>query len=315
MRALIGKASNFIKVKEQIATVAPFEISVLILGESGTGKEKVARAVHNLSERRDKPFIKVNCAAIPDTLMESELFGYERGAFTGAFDRRIGKFEQANGGTIFLDEIGDVPLDLQVKLLCVLQEREVVRLGGNQVIKIDVRIVAATNCNLEKAIASGKFRLDLYYRLNVFPIVMPPLRHRREDIPELVGYFINRLTARMGREPKEITAEALQTLMHYNWPGNIRELENIIERSLVLNKDSLISYIELPDNEQLDEPVVPHDGKIKTIKELEKDHIMATLEYCNGKVSGSGGAAELLDIPPNTLFARIKKLGIAKNFQ
>ena len=219
---LIGKASNFIKVKEQIATVAPFEISVLILGESGTGKEKVARAVHNLSERRDKPFIKVNCAAIPDTLMESELFGYERGAFTGAFDRRIGKFEQANGGTIFLDEIGDVPLDLQVKLLCVLQEREVVRLGGNQVIKIDVRIVAATNCNLEKAIASGKFRLDLYYRLNVFPIVMPPLRHRREDIPELVGYFINRLTARMGREPKEITAEALQTLMHYNWPGNIR---------------------------------------------------------------------------------------------
>jgi len=312
---LIGDAPNFAKVKEQITTVAPFDISVLILGESGTGKERVARAVHNLSARKNKPFIKVNCAAIPETLIESELFGYEKGAFTGAADRRIGKFEQANGGTIFLDEIGEIPLDLQVKLLCVLQEREVVRLGGNQIIKIDVRIVAATNRNLEKAIANGEFRLDLYYRLNVFPILMPPLRHRKEDIPALVGFFIDILTKRMGTNNKTITDDAMQTLLQYNWPGNIRELENIIERNLVLNKGNVIHHIELPENRQSGEPEVPQDRKIKTIKELEKEHIIATLEYCKGKVSGSGGAAELLDIPPNTLFARLKKLGIAKTFE
>ena len=312
---LVGNAPYFQKVKEQIVTVAPFDISVLILGESGTGKEKVARAIHNLSDRQNKPMIKVNCAAIPATLIESELFGYERGAFTGALDRRIGKFEQANGGTIFLDEIGEIPMDLQVKLLCVLQEREVVRLGSNQVIKIDVRIIAATNCNLEKAIANGKFRLDLYYRLNVFPITMPPLRQRKEDIPALTRHFINVLTARMGRSTKEISAEALQQLTDYNWPGNIRELENIVERSLVLNKGDIIAQIELPELEKIEEPVAQHDTKIKTIKELEKEHILATLQYCNGQVSGAGGAAELLDMPANTLFARIKKLGLSKDFQ
>lgn len=312
---LVGSAPNFQKVKEQVTTVAPFDISVLILGESGTGKEKVARAIHNLSERKAKPMIKVNCAAIPATLIESELFGYERGAFTGAADRRIGKFEQANGGTIFLDEIGEIPMDLQVKLLCVLQEREIVRLGGNLVIKVDVRIIAATNCNLEKAIAAGRFRLDLYYRLNVFPITMPPLRQRKEDIAALARHFVISLTAKMGRNAKDISDDALKTLLEYNWPGNIRELENIIERSLVLNKGSIIEHIELPEHEKTEELAIPQDGKIKTIKELEKEHILNTLQYCNGKVSGTGGAAELLDMPANTLFAKIKKLGLSKDFQ
>jgi transcriptional regulator with PAS, ATPase and Fis domain len=258
--------------------------------------------------------IKVNCAAIPATLIEAELFGYEKGSFTGAFDRRIGKFEQANGGTIFLDEIGDIPLDLQVKLLCVLQEREIVRLGSNQVIKIDIRIIAATNCNLEKAIAAGRFRLDLYYRLNVFPITMPALRDRKEDIPALSRYFISNLTAKMGRRTKGISAEALRSLTAYDWPGNIRELENIIERSLILNRGDIIEQVELPESQIKEESQPLSDGRIKTIREIERDHIMSTLNYCNGKVSGAGGAAELLDMPANTLFARIKKLGITKDF-
>lgn len=312
---LVGNASVFTKIKEQVSTVAGFDISVLILGESGTGKEKIARAIHELSDRRAKPMIKVNCAAIPATLIEAELFGYEKGSFTGAYDRRIGKFEQANGGTIFLDEIGDIPLDLQVKLLCVLQEREIVRLGSNQVIKVDIRIIAATNCNLEKAIAAGRFRLDLYYRLNVFPITMPPLRDRKEDIPALARYFVANLTTKMGRRAKDISAAALKSLTAYDWPGNIRELENIIERSLVLNRGDLIEEVELPENQLSEIPVQLPDGKIKTIRELEKEHIMSTLQYCNGKVSGAGGAAELLDMPANTLFARIKKLGILKDFE
>jgi len=312
---LVGSAPAFTKIKQQVGTVASFDISVLILGESGTGKEKIARAIHNLSDRRSKPMIKVNCAAIPATLIEAELFGYEKGSFTGAYDRRIGKFEQANGGTIFLDEIGDIPLDLQVKLLCVLQEREIVRLGSNQIIKVDIRIIAATNCNLEKAIAAGRFRLDLYYRLNVFPITMPPLRDRKEDIPALSQYFVNNLTGKMGRRAKDISADAMKVLVAYDWPGNIRELENIIERSLVLNRGDRIEQIELPEKYIREEPVQPLEGKIKTIKELERDHIMSTLQYCNGKVSGAGGAAELLDMPANTLFAKIKKLGILKDFQ
>jgi formate hydrogenlyase transcriptional activator len=311
---LIGESQCFKLIKEQLAIVAPFDISVLILGESGTGKERLAQAIHKLSSRASKPIIKVNCAAIPATLIESELFGHERGAFTGAMERRIGKFEQAIGGTIFLDEIGELTMDLQVKLLCVLQEKEIVRLGGNQVIKTDVRVIAATNQNLEKAIAEGRFRLDLYYRLNVFPITMPPLRDRKEDIPALSRHFVTNLTRKMGRRTKDISQDALKTLMSYDWPGNIRELENIIERSLVFNRGDIIEQIELPENQLIEKKAPPLDGRIKTIKELEKEHIMSTLEYCNGKVSGAGGAAELLDMPPNTLFAKIKKLGILKGF-
>jgi DNA-binding NtrC family response regulator len=309
---MIGGASNFQKVKEQIATVAPFDVSVLVLGESGTGKEKVAHAIHVRSERHAKPFVKINCAAIPATLIESELFGHEKGAFTGAADLRIGKFEQADGGTIFLDEIGEIPLDLQVKLLNVLQEKEVVRIGSNKVIKTDVRIIAATNRNLEKAISEGAFRLDLYYRLNVFPISMPALRDRKEDIPALVDHFIQTLSQKMRKAPKQLSPSAQQTLRDYDWPGNIRELENIIERSLVINKGNIIEQIDLPATGLLSTPS-PVPGAIKTIREMEREHILAALEHCKGRVSGIDGAARLLDISPTTLSARLKKLGISKD--
>ncbi|MDO6430229.1 sigma-54 dependent transcriptional regulator [Flavitalea sp. BT771] len=310
---MIGRAPLFQKVKEQIATVAPFDVSVLLLGESGTGKERVAHAIHVRSERRAKPLVRINCSAIPETLIEAELFGFEKGAFTGATDRRIGKFEQADGGTIFLDEIGEIPLELQVKLLNVLQEKEVVRIGSNKVIKTDVRIIAATNRNLERAIAAGSFRLDLYYRLNVFPITMPALRERKEDIPLLVDHFIRMLSVKMHKTPKRISHAALQSLQGYTWPGNIRELENIIERCLITNKGEIIESIEIPSTEILN-VVSPNLGKaIKTIREAEKEHILAALEFCKGRISGIDGAAKLLDISPTTLAARLKKFGIAKD--
>jgi DNA-binding NtrC family response regulator len=312
---LIGNSPNFKAIKDKLSTVASFDISVLLLGESGTGKEKIARAIHKLSPRANKPMVKVNCAAIPATLIESELFGHEKGAFTGAVDLRIGKFEQAIGGTIFLDEIGELPLDMQVKLLCVLQEREIVRLGGNKVIKTDVRVIAATNLNLEKAIAEGRFRLDLYYRLNGFPIWLPPLRERKEDIPQLVAYFLLDLSDRMGKKLQKVSAQAMEDLINYSWPGNIRELENLIERSIVLNEGDTINYIDLPIIQATGTvPVQVNNNSIKTIKEMERDYIMEVLKKCNGKVSGPGGAAEVLDIPPNTLVAKIKKLGIVKNY-
>jgi DNA-binding NtrC family response regulator len=310
---MIGNAALFQKVKEQIATVAPFDVSVLVLGESGTGKEKVAQAIHARSDRRAKRLIKINCAAIPATLIESELFGYEKGAFTGADDRRIGKFEQADGGTIFLDEIGDIPLELQVKLLNVLQEKEVVRIGGNKVIKTDVRIIAATNRHLEKAIAEGSFRLDLYYRLNVFPITMPALRDRKEDIPMLVDHFIRILSQKMHTKTKQVSQAALQALQAYEWPGNIRELENIIERSLVINKGNFIEQIDLPIRGLLSVAPPGPETTIRTIREMEKEHILAALEHCKGRVSGIDGAARLLDISPTTLASRLKKLGISKD--
>jgi DNA-binding NtrC family response regulator len=311
---LIGNSPNFKAIKDKLSTVASFDISVLLLGESGTGKEKIARAIHKLSPRANKPMIKVNCAAIPATLIESELFGHEKGAFTGAVDLRIGKFEQAIGGTIFLDEIGELPLDMQVKLLCVLQEREIVRLGSNKVIKTDVRVIAATNLNLEKAIAEGKFRLDLYYRLNGFPIWLPPLRERKEDIPPLVAYFLLYLSDKMGKKLQKVAAQAMDDLINYSWPGNIRELENLIERSIVLNDGDTIKQIDLPIIQTNGALPVQVNNSVKTIKEMERDYIMEVLKKCNGKVSGPGGAAELLDIPPNTLVAKIKKLGIVKNY-
>ncbi|QEC74764.1 sigma 54-interacting response regulator [Mucilaginibacter ginsenosidivorax] len=311
---LIGNSPNFKAIKDKLSTVASFDISVLLLGESGTGKEKIARAIHKLSPRANKPMIKVNCAAIPATLIESELFGHEKGAFTGAVDLRIGKFEQAIGGTIFLDEIGELPLDMQVKLLCVLQEREIVRLGSNKVIKTDVRVIAATNLNLEKAIAEGKFRLDLYYRLNGFPIWLPPLRERKEDIPQLVAYFLLYLSDKMGKKLQKVSTQAMDDLIGYPWPGNIRELENLIERSIVLNEGDTIKYIDLPIISTTGTSPVQVNSSVKTIKEMERDYIMEVLKKCNGKVSGPGGAAELLDIPPNTLVAKIKKLGIVKNY-
>jgi DNA-binding NtrC family response regulator len=310
---MLGEAPSFQKVKEQITTVAPFDVSVLILGESGTGKEKVAQSIHARSDRRTKPLIKINCSALPATLIESELFGYEKGAFTGAEGRHIGKFEHADGGTIFLDEIGEIPLELQVKLLNVLQEKEVVRIGGNQVIKTDVRIIAATNRNLEKAIADGAFRLDLYYRLNVFPITMPALRERKEDIPLLVDHFVKKISQKMSKAPGKVSKAALAMLQEYEWPGNIRELENIIERCLVVNKGNTIDEIELPAKAIVSSPHSNPDANIKTIREAEKEHILAALEFCKGRISGIDGAAKLLDISPTTLAARLKKFGISKD--
>jgi two-component system response regulator HydG len=311
-RNIIGESTEIKNLLKIVQVVAPSSTSVLLLGESGTGKEKIADCVHRLSGRSNKPFVKVNCAALPAALIESELFGHERGSFTGAFDKRIGKFEQANGGTIFLDEIGEMPVELQVKLLRVLQEKEIERIGGKNTIKIDVRVIAATNKNLEKEISEGRFRMDLYYRLNVFPITLPPLRERKQDIPVLAMHFVKQYSHRMGRQVNNIATEVLHKLMAYDWPGNIRELENLIERSVLLAGGNTITQLSLPEMRNRSSGPVSSGEVMKTIEENERDHIIAVLKKCNGKISGEGGAAELLNINVSTLNSRIRKLGIRK---
>lgn len=307
---IIGNSHLLLNVFDLITQVAPFDTAVLILGESGTGKEKIADCIHNLSPRKQKKLVKVNCAALPATLIESELFGHEKGSFTGATDKRIGKFEQANNGTIFLDEIGEMPVDLQVKLLRVLQEKEIEPIGSKRTIKINVRIIAATNRNLEKEVAEGRFRLDLYYRLNVFPIILPPLRERTADIPALVEHFINVYNAKAGKTITGVSSEVLQKLTDYNWPGNIRELENLVERSVLLTRGKIIDNIALPVTVAANGNVP--DNRIKTMHENERDHIIRVLKQCNGKIWGAGGAAEILNLPPTTLTSKMKKLGIEK---
>ena len=311
-KTIIGHSRPLQSLLDNVLMVARSETSVLLLGESGTGKEKIAECIHSLSSKKKRAFVKVNCAALPATLIESELFGHERGAFTGAHEKRIGKFEQADGGTIFLDEIGEMPPEIQVKLLRVLQEKEIERIGGRDTLKIDVRIIAATNRNLEKEIAEGRFRMDLYYRLNVFPIILPPLRERKEDIPLLAIHFLHQYSRRTGKRITDIAAEALEKLMLYDWPGNIRELENLIERSVLLAPGAIITDILLPDHFKKPVAVPAHTETIKTIEENERDHIVATLKKCNGKISGEGGAAELLNIHVSTLNSKIRKLGIKK---
>lgn len=309
---IIGNSAPMLRVFELIRQVAPLDTSVLILGETGTGKEGVANCIHKLSPRKAKPFVKVNCAALPANLIESELFGHEKGAFTGALEKRIGKFERADGGTIFLDEIGEMPADLQVKLLRVLQEKEIERIGGNGTIKVNVRIIAATNRNLEKEIAEGRFRLDLYYRLHVFPIMLSALRERKDDINHLVCHFIEQYATATGKQVSEIAPPALQQLTEYHWPGNVRELQNLIERSVLLARDNVIREVALPTTSK-QEAAGPVDEKdIKTIVELEREHILTVLKKCNHKISGPGGAAELLNLPPSTLASKMKKLGIVK---
>jgi DNA-binding NtrC family response regulator len=308
---IIGNSPAWKNILSAVLMVAPSETSVLLLGESGTGKEKIAECIHTLSSKKNKPFIKVNCAALPLTLIESELFGHERGSFTGAFEKRIGKFEQAEGGTIFLDEIGEMPLEVQVKLLRVLQEKEIERIGGRDTMKINVRVVAATNRNLEKEVAEGRFRMDLYYRLNVFPILLPPLRDRKEDIPLLAIHFLYYYCPKLGKQIHDISAEALEKLMVYDWPGNIREFENIIERTVLLTTGSVITEINLPATQKMSTSLF-HTESIKTIEENERDHIIAAIKKCNGKISGEGGAAELLNINVSTLNSKMKKLGIKK---
>jgi len=309
---IIGKSSSLIQVLDQLKIVAPTTTSVLIMGESGTGKERIAQAVHELSPRKGKPFIIVNCAALPTNLIESELFGHEKGAFTGAGERRIGKFEQADEGTIFLDEIGELPMESQVKLLRVLQEKEIERVGGNQRKKVDVRIIAATNRNMEKEVAEGRFRLDLYYRLNVFPLDLPPLRERRNDIPELVNYFVEKYSTSIGKQIKSVSGVAMNQLVGYFWPGNIRELSHTLERSVLLAKDGVISEVSLPKIKSENSPENENDHYVKSFDENERDHILHVLKKCFGRVAGEGGAAELLRVPPTTLTSKIKRLGILR---
>ncbi|MEN2398887.1 sigma-54 dependent transcriptional regulator [Flavobacterium sp. MC2016-06] len=312
IEGIIGESPLLQDVIEKIKIVAPAETSVLILGESGTGKERVAHSIHDLSAHKANPIVVVNCAALPHSLIESELFGHEKGAFTGANTLRIGKFEQANDGTIFLDEIGELPLDSQVKLLRVLQEKEIQRLGGNKTIKINVRIVAATNRSLEKEVAEGRFRLDLYYRLNVFPIQLPTLKERKEDIEALANYFLKKYAASSRKNVSSISAAALAQLMQYDWPGNIRELEHLIERNVLLAKTNEIEKFDLPSNAV--NPSSENTRKMKSMEEMEREHIMNALESCGGKVSGPGGAAELLKMQPQTLYSKMKKLGIKQGY-
>lgn len=310
---IIGNSGTLKKLLGTVLMVAPSDASVLILGESGTGKERIAAAIHALSPKKGRPFVKVNCAALPATLIESELFGHERGAFTGAFEKRIGKFEQANGGTIFLDEIGEMPPETQVKLLRVLQEKEIERVGGSKTLKMDVRVIAATNRDLQKEIAEGRFRMDLYYRLNVFPLTLPPLRERKEDIPVLADYFMRRYAKECGKNIKNIAPPAMEKLLRYEWPGNIRELENQVERAVLMTNEPFITDFDLPVTQTPEKPTQARDAvRPKTIDENERDHIISVLRSCNGKISGEGGAAEILQINVSTLNSRIKKHGIKK---
>ncbi|MBC6110903.1 sigma 54-interacting transcriptional regulator [Pedobacter fastidiosus] len=308
---IIGKSHLLLTALDHLTLVAPMDTSVLILGESGTGKERFAKSIHGMSLRKSKPMVTVNCAALPTHLIESELFGHEKGAFTGAVDRRIGKFEQANGGTIFLDEIGELPLESQAKLLRVLQEKEIERLGGRETLKVDVRVIAATNCNLEKEVSTGKFRLDLYYRLNIFPILLPALRERKEDLAELATFFVEKYGEKAGKPGMSLSTHALNEMAGYNWPGNVRELEHLIERSVLLNRGLIIDHV-ITANKITDTEMPVETNRIKSIDDNERDYILSVLKKCNGRISGPGGAAELLEVPSTTLNSKMKRLGITR---
>ncbi|MEX6689995.1 sigma-54 dependent transcriptional regulator [Danxiaibacter flavus] len=308
---IIGRGPAVMKALSKVKTVAPTNTSVLLLGESGTGKERFAQAIHRNSNRQNNVLVIVNCAALPVSLLESELFGHEKGAFTGANTRRTGKFQLADGGTIFLDEIGELPLEAQVKLLRVLQEKEVQRLGGNTTEKVDVRIVAATNRNLEKEVADGRFRLDLYYRLNVFPIELPPLRERKEDIEPLVQHFLAKFSKAAGRPQPRVNSEVMDALIEYQWPGNIRELEHMVERLVLLAEEDEVKHVELPVHLDNKMPT----SMLETMEEMERNHIMRALTLAKGKVAGKGGAAELLDMPVQTVYSKMKRLGITAAYK
>jgi len=309
---IVGNSRALKQVLDLVRTVAPSDSTVLLLGETGTGKELIARAIHNCSPRKNRPFVKLNCAAIPTGLLESEFFGHERGAFTGALTQKIGRLELADQGSLFLDEIGDIPLDLQPKLLRVLQEREFERLGSTHTKKVDVRIVAATHCALEEMVVQRQFRLDLYYRLNVFPISIPPLRERREDIPLLARYFVQQFARRMHKTVESISPQTMEALVHYSWPGNVRELQNVIERSVVVYDKGELSVSKdwLAHEFFLTEPA-PHPSFRKSTIE-EREMIGAALAEAHGQVSGPLGAAAKLGIPPSTLESKIRAMKINK---
>ena len=325
---IVGQSRALADAIEKVKLVARTDSSVLILGETGTGKELVARAVHSNSERRNRPLVKVNCAALPVGLIESELFGHEKGAFTGAIDRRIGRFELAHSGTIFLDEIGDMPPDLQAKLLRVLQEQEFERVGGSNLIKVDVRVIAATNRDLFRSVSEGTFRQDLYYRLNVFPIQLPPLRERREDIAPLVHYFVRRFSPKIGRKITRIRRETMERLMNYSWPGNVRELENVIERAVILSPGielevapgvlpeiAAVASAQAAAPRPAPEEKSPGAPSPQSIDQVERNHILAVLMRTNWRIEGSDGAAALLNLNPSTLRSRMKKLGVQRSTQ
>ncbi len=304
---MVGGSVALQRVLQQIEVVAPTDSSVLILGETGTGKELIARAIHNLSNRRYRPFIKLNCAAIPSGLLESELFGHERGAFTGAIMRKAGRFEAADKGTLLLDEVGDIPLELQPKLLRVLQEHEFERLGNTRTQQVDVRMIASTHRNLKQMVADGEFRSDLYYRLHVFPLPVPPLRERREDIPLLVRHFVDEYTRRMNRRIKTIPPQVIDALRSYSWPGNVRELQNFIERTVILSPGSVLR----PPLAELKQAAVEMPGsELGTMEEMEREHMLRALRASNWKIGGPNGAAARLGMKRTTMAYRIHKLSV-----
>jgi len=301
---IIGRSIALKEVMDKVARVAPSDASVLLLGETGTGKELVARAIHSMSKRKDNSFIKVNCAAIPSGLLESELFGHEKGAFTGAVAKKLGRVELADHGTLFLDEIGEIPLELQPKLLRVLQDQEFERLGGTQTLKVNFRLVAATNRDLLHSVNQREFRSDLYYRLNVFPVRTPPLRERREDIPLLIEHFVRKYAARMGKSTPRTPAKTMEALVQWGWPGNIRELENFVERSVILTPGLVL---QVP----LSELMAPVDeSNIDTLKERERERILRVLRECRGQLGGPNGAAARLGLKRTTLQSKLTHFGI-----
>ena len=323
---IVGNSPMLLELLRRVDQVAPADSSVLIYGETGTGKELIARAIHDRSARKNRPLVKVNCSAISAGLVESELFGHVKGAFTGAIERRIGRFELADGGTIFLDEVGELPLESQVKLLRVLQEREFEPVGSNRSVRVDVRIIAATNRNLQESISAGSFRPDLYYRLSVFPLEVPPLRERRSDIPQLAKFFLSRYSRNLGKRMDGISAAATEKLKSYSWPGNVRELQNVIERALILCQGPILELgsdlINVSPSEALrDAAPTAAEGaqyagpssSIKTLEEVERAHISAVLEQTRGVVEGANGAAKTLGMHPNTLRHRMEKLGIKRS--
>ena len=318
---IIGNSEALRRVLHQAEQVAPLNTTVLIFGETGTGKELLAHAIHNLSSRSNHALVKVNCAALPGTLIESELFGHEKGAFTGADVKRVGRFEIANGGTLFLDEVGELPLDLQAKLLRVLEEGEFERVGGSHTLKVDVRVITATNRNLEDAVRKGAFRSDLYYRLSIFPITLPPLRERKGDIPILVTHLVKQLSKKLGKTIDAIPQETMAKLRNYPWPGNVRELRNVLERAVIITQGSKLHLIDDLDSQALqldfqqqqDVVVAPLAGPAtETLEQTEYNVILRTLKNVHWKVEGRGGAAELLNLHPSTLRSKMRKLGIER---
>ncbi len=306
---IIGQSPGLTQLLHQVRQVGPTQSTVLIRGESGTGKELIARAIHNLSPRKNGPLIKVNCGALIANLVESELFGHEKGAFTGALQKRLGRFEQADGGTLFLDEIGELAPDIQVKLLRVLQEHEIEPVGSNSPTPVDVRIVAATHRDLQQMVEEQRFRMDLFYRLNVFPLIVPPLRERSSDIPLLTDFMLHKLSKKLDKPLQGVTPKTMNSLMNYSWPGNIRELLNILERAAIVSETPIIDITETfraADQEKPDPP------PMSTLAEAERYHIIRTLSHVDWVIAGKNGAAALLDVPPSTLRSRMKKLGIKR---